>query len=128
MTGSLDNYTINGECHEHNASTNDSGYCVAKVDGKFWYMHRLSWVTANGDIPSGFEVDHICFNRKCMRLEHLRLLPQSENARTHQKSQLKEFCIHWHKKEMTPWGRNICRECNRIAARKYKRKLSSRAR
>lgn len=127
MVGDLSNYTVSGDCHEHNAATNDSGYCVAKVDGKFWYMHRLSWVNANGDIPEGYEVDHTCFNRKCMNLKHLRLLSRRENARNHQKSQLKENCIYGHKKEMTAWGRNICRICSRNSSKKYKAKCAAMA-
>lgn len=127
MAGDLNNYTEVGDCHEHNAGTNDSGYCVAKVDGRFWYMHRLKWVTVNGKIPEGYEVDHICFNRKCMNIKHLRLLTRAENARTHQKSQLKSHCIRGHKKELTAWGRNVCRVCGRAAAIRYKKKLNKRS-
>ena len=33
----------------------------------------------HGDIPSGMHVDHSCFNRECVRPEHLRLATHKQN-------------------------------------------------
>jgi len=43
--------------------------------------HRAAWVFANGQIPMGVTVDHLCKERRCVNPEHLRILPNYENAR-----------------------------------------------
>jgi HNH endonuclease len=43
--------------------------------------HRAAWIAAYGAIPDGLTVDHICRNRKCINVDHLRLLTNLENAR-----------------------------------------------
>lgn len=42
--------------------------------------HRLVWEKAYGTIPEGYEIDHICGNRACCCLEHLRCIPGKEHA------------------------------------------------
>lgn len=41
--------------------------------------HRLKWEEKHGEIPDGFEVDHLCRNRACCNTEHLQLLTVSEH-------------------------------------------------
>lgn len=49
--------------------------------GKPWQRaHRAVWTEAFGD-PGEMDVDHVCRVRACVRLDHLRLLTHSENAR-----------------------------------------------
>lgn len=43
--------------------------------------HRAAWVHVNGQVPLGMTIDHICKTRRCVNPEHLRLLPNFENAR-----------------------------------------------
>lgn len=45
------------------------------------YAHRVSFRTFNGPIPDGLEVDHTCFNRRCVRPGHLEAVTKSENNR-----------------------------------------------
>ncbi len=42
--------------------------------------HRLVWEEANGSIPEGYEVDHICRNRGCQNIEHLQILTGTEHT------------------------------------------------
>src|SRR6185295_2429709 len=42
--------------------------------------HKLIWVTFNGPIPKGMEIDHINRNKFDNRLENLRLVTRSVNA------------------------------------------------
>jgi len=44
-------------------------------------VHRWVWEQINGPIPEGLEVMHICDNRACYRLDHLRLGTHSDNMR-----------------------------------------------
>ena len=43
--------------------------------------HAVSWELANGAIPEGMVIDHICWNRSCVNPQHLRLATRTENAR-----------------------------------------------
>lgn len=43
--------------------------------------HRAAWVHVNGQLPLGMTLDHTCKTRACVNPEHLRLLPNFENAR-----------------------------------------------
>lgn len=60
-----------------------AGYGRRKVAGKMWMAHRYAYYVAHGDIPDGVVVDHLCFNRACVEVTHLRLLPREENSRRH---------------------------------------------
>lgn len=42
--------------------------------------HRYAWERDRGVIPEGFEIDHICRNRKCCNVNHLQLITRSEHA------------------------------------------------
>jgi hypothetical protein len=70
-------------------------------------------------------VDHLCFNTLCCNPEHLRLLPNLENARR-QRSAFKTHCIRGH--EFTPentirtGGNRRCRECARA---RYRRRAAT---
>jgi len=41
--------------------------------------HRVSFELANGPIPTGLEIDHICHNRACVSPTHLRLATHKQN-------------------------------------------------
>lgn len=62
---------------------NPDGYFRKRVwhNGKLVLMmyHRYMWIKANGEIPEGHEVDHMCKNRACCNPEHLQLLLSSEH-------------------------------------------------
>src|SRR6266496_5724441 len=80
----LINVTVVGGCLMSNYSTGSHGY--AQIG---WYergktrmvlAHRAAWVAAHGPIPSGMTVDHVCKNRRCIRIEHLRLLSKDRKS------------------------------------------------
>ena len=43
--------------------------------------HRVVWEHHHGPIPAGMTVDHICHNKRCIEIEHLRMLTNLDNAR-----------------------------------------------
>lgn len=43
------------------------------------YVHRLVWETYNGEIPTGYEIDHINSVKSDNRLVNLRLVTRIEN-------------------------------------------------
>jgi len=43
--------------------------------------HRAAWVHVNGQMPLGMTLDHTCKTRRCVNPDHLRPLPNYENAR-----------------------------------------------
>lgn len=58
-----------------------NGYEYVTIDGTAKLAHRVLWVAFNGDIPEGFEIDHINTIRTDNRLDNLRLATSSENKR-----------------------------------------------
>lgn len=69
-----------GECEMWTGYCDDDGY------GKFFFKkknrraHRVSYYFKHGDIPKGMVIDHICKNRSCVNVDHLRLVSQAENT------------------------------------------------
>ena len=96
------------------------------------YMaHRVAYEMAHGEIPPGFEIDHLCRNPGCVNPNHLQAVPKkinivrgvgptAVNAR-------KQFCVHGH--EFTPentyirsGGNRACRACTNEIQRRYQQR------
>lgn len=74
-------YTVqDGECTKWTSTIASGGYGMICVDGKQIPAHRYVWEVANGPIPSGMVVDHICWNRSCIEITHLRLATAQQNS------------------------------------------------
>lgn len=59
---------------------NKDGYFRRKFPaGKHQMYHRWVWEQTHGEIPEGYEIDHICRNRACCNIEHLQMLERSEH-------------------------------------------------
>ena len=60
-------------------ATKYNGYGRFKVGQSMVTAHRVSYEMANGPIPDGMQVDHMCFNHSCVNPAHLRLASPKEN-------------------------------------------------
>lgn len=111
-------------CMEWSGYRNDKGYGVVRVVPSIQLAHRVAWTIANGIIPAGLSLDHLCRNRSCINPAHLEPVTHAENIRrspypTSQTNKLKTHCQHGH--EFTPdntamYGRppaRACRTCMR---------------
>lgn len=81
-TGNLLNkFTRNNRAKAGDVSgyVNDSGYVVVRIDGKRFRAHRVIWEMHHGEIPNGYEIDHINRVRGDNKLENLRLVTSHEN-------------------------------------------------
>lgn len=51
--------------------------------GKAVLAHRWSYEAARGKIPKGLTLDHLCRNKRCVRVDHLEVVSGRENTRRH---------------------------------------------
>lgn len=67
-------------CWEWTGGAFANGYGAFYVRGRgTLYAHRVAMELSGIEIPSGANVDHICYNRKCVNPEHLRVCTPSQN-------------------------------------------------
>lgn len=61
------------------------------LGGLLVMRHRWFWETYIGPIPEGYEIDHLCKNRRCFNLKHLDCIPGSEHASKSNKERHKDW-------------------------------------
>lgn len=60
--------------------------------GSFYFFkklrraHRFSYFITHGEIPKGMVIDHVCKNRNCVEVTHLRLVTSKQNSLENSKS------------------------------------------
>jgi hypothetical protein len=55
------------------------GYVKLRRNNRRTYAHRYSYERVHGAIPRGLEIDHLCENRACINVDHLRAVTHLEN-------------------------------------------------
>ena len=123
------------DCQIHPGKPNNKGYVSRPFNGRQEQVHRIVWIKANGPIPYGLEVDHVCGNRACVELTHLRLLTHRENLLAGDtlagRNARKTYCPRGHPYDeentyITSQGKRQCRICHREQHRKaYKEQKRS---
>lgn len=108
--------------------TNSQGY------GYFWdgdrmvRAHRWAYEHEVGPIPDGFELDHLCSTRTCVRVDHLEAVTHAENVARGQSGvwqTLKTHCPQQHPYSeqntyLSPRNKRECRTCKRDAKRRHR--------
>jgi len=69
-----------GAIRAHGANGSGEPYGGIRVGATVRLVHRVAYEIANGPIPAGFVIDHLCRNTLCFNPEHLRSVTTRENA------------------------------------------------
>lgn len=59
----------------------NDGYGHFWLNGKTHMAHRASYILQIGEIPEGYELDHLCRRRNCVNIFHLEPVTRLENER-----------------------------------------------
>lgn len=107
-----------GDCWLWKASLTYDGYGQFFIKGKRWRAHRWSYTQANGEIPEGLEIDHLCRVRACVNPAHLEAVTRRENQIRGDSpfgiNARKDVCIRGHEFDELDWrGRRRCGVCRR---------------
>ncbi|MER6367372.1 HNH endonuclease signature motif containing protein [Streptomyces mirabilis] len=118
-------------CLLYRGSRTDRGYGYITIAGRWFYTHRLAWLTLVGEIPvvePRLVLDHLCRVPPCANIEHLELVTDRTNilrgVSFAAENAAKTHCVRGH--EYTPentridarTGERICRACRRLQERK----------
>lgn len=129
--------TLGTPCHVYRFSRDAYGYGRISFGGRWVKLHRFMWEKEIGSIPANLVIDHVCQNKACCNVEHLRLVTQSVNAVENcvstgaERMRAKTHCPHGHAYDerntyRTKRGGRYCRACRRkaVAAWKITRKAA----
>lgn len=70
-----------GECWKWRTRTERSEYGSFRLHGKSQLAHRVAYRDFGRKIPEGFQIDHLCRNKRCVNPAHLEAVTQTENGR-----------------------------------------------
>ena len=118
-----------GGCLEWTAAkTQGYGSFGIGGSGNTMSAHRWIWQRLNGPIPSGLELDHICRNRACVYVRHLRLVTHRQNVLCGEgiaaRNAAKKKCKNGHPLSggnlyLYPRGGRACRTCTQASRERY---------
>ena len=122
-----------GDCMVFTGAKNRKGYGQINLSWrprKTGRVHRVWWLAHGREIPEGMQLDHLCRNRACVRLDHLEVVTARENILRGQgqaaRNKRKTHCQRGHPFDAENTyihptsGRRICRICRRDSKQAWK--------
>lgn len=118
------NHRRRSRCWLWTAGTNGNGYGRFRVGKNKKAAHVWAWEQANGPVPRGLVLDHLCRTPLCVRASHLEAVSSKVNTNRGRRFQSeKEQCIRGHDfdERNTYIFRNgrYCRACRAAAQLAY---------
>lgn len=118
---------------------NSKGYGKFKLCGWHSSAHRIAYAVTHGEIPEGYDIDHICNNRACCNPSHLQAISHRENVLRSENTIAGRQSRQTHCKRGHPLSgdnllmegnKRFCRECKRLArpdelARRKQRRMGA---
>jgi hypothetical protein len=124
-----------GECRVWSHRLDRYGYGDVKVqiDRRVWHIgaHRLAVLLAYGELPPWAVVDHLCRNRACINVAHLRLVTNAENIACGDSHKPRERCKSGHRlngdnlhvvQRSDGRSERCCRRCRYLAGARYRKR------
>lgn len=118
-----------GSCWLWTGGLNGRGYATIGDGGLTLYVHILTWTEANGPVPDGLELDHLCRRPTCCNPAHLEPVTHAKNM-ARGANAIKTHCPHGH--EYTPentyrlQGRRFCKTCAAERSRAFQARRKER--
>ena len=82
-------------CLIYTGAVNEKGYARISFKNKTYKASHVVYKMWYGTIPDGCEIDHTCYNRRCIERTHLRPLTHKENIiRTERYEILRDVRLH----------------------------------
>lgn len=75
----LERVNVTPTCHYWTGATDKDGYGTFNVNGTKLGAHVYAYTQANGPVPDGMEVDHLCHRRLCVNPQHLEAVSHTDN-------------------------------------------------
>jgi len=121
-----------GNCKLWQNYLDKDGYGSFYFRKKLRRAHRVAYFFVNGPIPDGMVIDHICKNRNCVAIEHLRLITAKENNLDNSLSvgainKRKIFCKNGHPFNRVYGGQRYCSICENEKSKRLQKKWKEEA-
>ena len=116
-----------GQCWVWTRATME-GYGAFYLEGRNVHAHIVSFTWEHGDIPEGYERDHLCRNRACVRPDHLEAVTHWTNVARgvspHGLNAAKTKCRNGHgftpeNTRVNSKGQRVCITCARAACLRW---------